>query len=249
MARGRALTHTSVLTGAREEVLGALGDIAPHRLCTVSLVGSHAYGLEHADSDRDYRGVYMADPVELLGLHEPKEQFEHHAPDLVVFELGKFARLARAANPNVLEILWGPVVVEDGIGARLRAERDLFLSQRVRDTYIGYAKAQVRRALRASDDSWRARRRAKSVTHVFRLLETGERLLRTGEMRLRVDDPEAIRAYGALNDEDLVATLDVRVAQIEAIESPLPVRADEAAIEALVREIRLDALRTSGALA
>lgn len=83
-------------------------DLASNHVALVSLIGSQAYGMATPDSDSDYRGVYVADPEILLGLDRPQPQFERKDPDITVFELGKFCELAMAANPNILEVLWGP---------------------------------------------------------------------------------------------------------------------------------------------
>jgi predicted nucleotidyltransferase len=68
--------------------------------------------------------------------------------DVTVFALSKFVGLAAAANPNVLELLF----VDDearlqssAAWERLLEHRELFLSQKCRHTYSGYAHAQLRK--------------------------------------------------------------------------------------------------------
>ena len=81
-------------------------------LVLVGLVGSKAYGLDHAGSDEDYLGVFQLETSTLLGLGRPHEtvtntHLDHPGvPDYTYQELGKFVKLALAGNPTILELLW-----------------------------------------------------------------------------------------------------------------------------------------------
>jgi predicted nucleotidyltransferase len=69
-------------------------------------------------------------------------------PDLVIFDLAKLVGLCAQANPNMLELLFldeGEIVFSTPLWQRLRARRHEFLSQKVRFTFAGYAKGQLRR--------------------------------------------------------------------------------------------------------
>lgn len=237
----------------REERLGdvdhaaVLRDLRPlrdARLSLVSLVGSRGYGLHTPASDYDYRGVYLAPTETLLGIGRPAEQLEAKEPDACIYELDKFVRLAINANPNILEILYADALVIDPVGRRLVENRHLFLSQRARQSYGGYVVQQLRRATQGRGDALYVRRREKAIRHLFRLFEQGIELLETGQLRVRVSDPEAIRAKSALTDAELeteMARLDER---LQKLVSPLPDRPDHDAIDELVRSIRLETLRT-----
>ncbi len=120
----------------------------PARTLFMARHGSHAYGTSLPTSDEDYRGVAIAPREYYLGGVHRFEQAVCNAPDLTVFELRKFVGLAGQANPNVLEILF----VDDSdrlqvsaAGERLLAIRDLFISRRVKHTFSGYARAQLKR--------------------------------------------------------------------------------------------------------
>jgi predicted nucleotidyltransferase len=67
--------------------------------------GSRAYDLARADSDEDTRGVCIPPKQYLLGLHR-FEQYENETHDHTIFALDKFIRLALAANPNIIEMLY-----------------------------------------------------------------------------------------------------------------------------------------------
>lgn len=117
---------------------------------TILLVrhGSHAYGLNIATSDEDFKGVAVAPARYYHGFVDNFEQAESKDPDFVVYDVMKFMKLAADANPSILEVLF----VDDHnlltcteVGARLREARDQFLSRKVRHTYAGYAHQQLRR--------------------------------------------------------------------------------------------------------
>ena len=224
---------------ARDEAQTLLAGepLAGNDVALLALVGSRAYGLEHAGSDSDFRGIYVAPTENALGLIAPSEQLECKEPDMTVFEFGKFCRLAAKANPNVLELLWAPVMHETEIGQLLRANRSLFLSQLVRATYAGYAHSQARKV--ASIEASRPERRAKFARHLFRLFDQGRQLLTEGDMDIRVSDPDHLRALSELSPEEIQARFDVLDTEFRETASSLPERADFEAISKLMVEVRL----------
>lgn len=136
----------------------------------VTLAGSHAHGTANARSDVDLRGVCVA-PLDLrVSIRHCFEQFEGAPTDrlstrarealrsraielpskveCVVFDVAKFVKLCAAANPNALEILFADRsdwIHATELWTKLHDARGLFLSMKVRDTYLGYALAQLRR--------------------------------------------------------------------------------------------------------
>lgn len=111
------------------------------------LSGSRAYGLDRPESDTDSRGVCIPPRRFLFGL-EHFEQYENDTHDHVVFALAKFVRLALDANPNMIEMLFVEsrhILKCDQYGEKLREHRQLFLSRRVGERYIGYAVDQLGR--------------------------------------------------------------------------------------------------------
>jgi uncharacterized protein len=111
--------------------------------------GSHAYGTNIEGSDLDLRGVAIAPIYTVAGFAYGFEQHERKGdPDIVVFDLRKFMKLAADCNPNVLEVLFVDaldITKTTDIGVRLRAKRDLFLSKKARHTFGGYAVGQLKR--------------------------------------------------------------------------------------------------------
>ncbi len=172
-----------------------------------ALIGSRAYGLAQEGSDTDTRGVYLP-PADLhWSFAGAPEQLEDRATDTVYWEVGKFLRLALAANPTILEVLWSPQVLQlTPLGEELCALRGALLSRRAYATYRGYAQSQFARLERAratgTPPDW------KHAMHLLRLLLSGAAALRDGAVLVDVgayrDDLLAVRA-GRWSWEDVVA--------------------------------------------
>lgn len=162
-------------------------------------VGSHAFGLAGADSDDDIRGIYVPPARLHWSLFKLPEQLElaDGDKDEVYWELEKFLKLALKANPNVLETLWTPRVLQaDEVAQRLRDMRDVFLTRHVYKTYSGYVLSQFRRMANAHAST--GQYKAKHAMHLIRLLYSGIEALRSGQVRIDVgtqrDELLAIKA-------------------------------------------------------
>lgn len=111
-----------------------------------AISGSHAYGLQHKDSDVDIRGVFVMPKPLFYGLH-PIEQLSDPTNDVVFYELHKFFTLLIKNNPNMLELLRMP---EDCVQYRHplfdKLELSVFLSRRCKATFAGYAASQIKKA-------------------------------------------------------------------------------------------------------
>lgn len=152
-------------------------------------VGSKAYGLATEDSDDDLRGIYLP-PARLdWSLYRLPEQLESidSEKDEVYWELGKFIRLALKANPNVLETLWTPIVLDaNDVAERLRTIRQAFLSKHIYKTYSGYVLSQFRRMANAVKNQGKFK--PKHAMHLVRLLYSGIAALQTGEIQVDVSE-------------------------------------------------------------
>ena len=144
-------------------------------------VGSRAYGLDRDGSDVDVRGVYLP-PADLhWSLDGVPEQIEDPVADRVYWEYEKFVRLALKSNPNILEVLWTPIVnAVTAEGERLRDERRIFVSKQAYQTYGAYASSQFAKMER--DLRTHGSVRFKHAMHCIRLLMAGVRLLEDGEV-------------------------------------------------------------------
>ena len=123
-------------------------DLAEQNLIYKVRCGSHAYGTALSTSDVDYAGIFIP-PIEyFFGLQAFDLLSEQTEEDKSYYSLRKYANLAVANNPNVLELLFvdeKDICLSTPVASILRSSRQLFLSQRCQKTFVGYAKAQLSR--------------------------------------------------------------------------------------------------------
>lgn len=111
------------------------------------LVGSHAHGTNTEFSDEDYKHIYMQSPIDVIN-QGYKEQIDI-SQDETVYELGRFVSLALGGNPTMLEILFSPedcIKYCDPLFKPLLDARDKFLAKSVRNSFVGYAYSQIKKA-------------------------------------------------------------------------------------------------------
>lgn len=151
------------------------------------VIGSRAYGLDEEGSDTDRRGVYLP-PADLQwSLYGVPEQLENPQNQDTYWEMQKFIALALKANPNVLECLYSPMVELLAPAAQeLLAQREIFLSKIVYQTYNGYVMSQFKKI--GQDQRNKGAIKWKHAMHLVRLLISGITVLREGFVPLRVDE-------------------------------------------------------------
>lgn len=208
-------------------------------LCYLVYAGSISYGTSTAMSDVDLRGIAFA-PVEAVFGLERYEQTILTEPDLVVYALSKFIRLAMKGNPNIVEMLYVKpehVVYATAAGEVLRERRELFLSKRLYHSYGGYAIRNLRKLAGAGQAY-----DAKDAHHLIRLLQMGRELLETGELLVARPNAEELMAVkrGEWDAQDLLAYAEELFARMtRAYEaSALPDEVDGDAVQQLA--IRLN---------
>lgn len=210
------------------------------------VVGSHAYGLNHAGSDIDTLGVFAASPRDFWRLRAPRQTFVQNEPDITMHEIGKFISLALKCNPTVLELLWLDEYVEqDSWGQRLVDIRRCFLSEPfVRGAFGGYAVQQARRLERRNAEGKEGfasdvkQRTAKHARHCFRLLRQGAELLASGDMTLKVSDPERLFELGEQSVPEIVAAFEDEYARFHSIISVLPQEPSRGFVERTLMRMR-----------
>jgi predicted nucleotidyltransferase len=207
------------------------------------IVGSVAYGLNTADSDIDTRGAFVVPTQDLLRLRKPKDTYVTTTPDTTLYEVEKFLRLAAQNNPNVLELLYlesYEILSEEG--KAIVAIRDSFLSQKIRNTYGGYAISQVKRLESRADGSFKSKLRtrySKHARHCFRLLRQGRQLLEEGSLTVRVENRDELFAVGELEPEELKVRFEEEFEKFNAVESYLPMEPDYEEIDRVLLWIRV----------
>jgi predicted nucleotidyltransferase len=110
--------------------------------------GSRAYGTNLETSDEDTKGICIPDLEYYLSYHKRFEQYETKNPDMVIYELRKFIKLAADCNPNIIEVLFADesdILYMDDLGKMLRDNRQMFLSAKAKHTFAGYAFQQAKR--------------------------------------------------------------------------------------------------------
>jgi len=134
-----------------------VSNLLPEGLISLCWRGSVAHGMYLAKSDpnsiddKDVMGVFIAPLDHYLGFGR-KDVYEKWEGewDCVFYELRKFIGLLLNCNPNVLSLLWlkpNGIIFESTMGARLRENRDLFVSKKAYHSFSGYAHDQFRRMI------------------------------------------------------------------------------------------------------
>ena len=185
-------TEFAVLRELQADGLHPPGDAPPNvsmdtQVIFRCVIGSRAYGLNHAASDVDVRGIYLPTAEAQWSLFGVPEQIECDETQTCYWELRKFLVLALKANPNVLECLYTPQVEHaDPLARELLEHRHLFLSKLIYQTYNGYVVSQFKKL--GQDLRNQGRIRWKHAMHLIRLLLSGVTALRDGVIPVRVED-------------------------------------------------------------
>lgn len=159
------------------------------------LVGSRAHGLHNAQSDYDYRGVFVTPTNKILSLNPGYKNTQWIEGDIdnTSWELGHFLHLATKCNPTILETFLSPVEETTALGEELRALFPyIWNSQGVRDAFIGYGLNQRKKFLDGKDG-----RPAKFAVAYARSLYNGKELLESGTFTVNISG----LAIGALLKE------------------------------------------------
>ena len=130
----------------------------------VTLHGSQAYALDNEFSDTDVKGICIPPPNVEYGLFDNFNQAENDVElenrlsylknpknpkfESTIYSLKKFFILASEVNPNIIELLWTDPkhhYVSHPIMDEILSKREMFLSNRARYTFAGYACAQAKK--------------------------------------------------------------------------------------------------------
>ncbi|HEY3755288.1 MAG TPA: nucleotidyltransferase domain-containing protein [Opitutaceae bacterium] len=174
-----------------DELAEAAAALSSHDLAEFVIyrcvVGSRAFGLAGEESDTDVRGIYLPPAEVEWSLYGAPEQLESADDEECFWELKKFLVMALKANPNVLECLYTPLVLDaKPLAQELRSLRSIFLSKLVYKTFNGYVLSQFKKleqGIRASGEI-----RWKHAMHLIRLVLSGIRVLQNGELPIDVGE-------------------------------------------------------------
>lgn len=203
------------------------------------VTGSRAYGLDTPESDTDRRGVFVVPTPEFWRLDKPPTHRDGPLPEQFSWEVERFCVLALEANPTVLECLWSPLVeLVTPAGERLLGLREAFVSERARQSFVEYARAQFKR-LDPERPRW------KQAMHMIRLLLSGLHLLEHGSPLVRVGEHRerllAIRR-GEVPWAEVEAWRARLAARAATAPSVLPAVPDRKAVEEFLMDVRRENL-------
>lgn len=140
-----------------------------HRTILLVLAGSRAYGTHGEGSDVDLKGAAIPPAASVYGFMDRFEQCDEasqfsvfrdlltdgervaadaHGLEGTVYDVRKLLALATQSNPNILDALFcrdAEVRRCTPLGQRLRQHRELFVTQKAKATFAGYAAAQLKR--------------------------------------------------------------------------------------------------------
>jgi len=114
-----------------------------------ALSGSHAYGLNIEGSDEDYRGVFLLPNDRMLKIGMKCNQTDDAKHDITYYELNRFFELLISQNPNIIELLFMPQENIEICTSEFQLIRDVkerLLTKTCKDTFCGYAIAQIKKA-------------------------------------------------------------------------------------------------------
>jgi len=155
------------------------------KIIFLTLSGSHLYGFSSKNSDLDYRGTFMTNTNNLLGLSPPRDVIEMKdgINDIVLFELAKELSLAMKGNCNVLEHLNAKPLLSSPEFIEMREMiNDCFGKKGVYDSYRGMAHQNYYKFILNGKNT------VKKYLYVFRALMGGIHVLQTGKIEPNIDE-------------------------------------------------------------
>jgi predicted nucleotidyltransferase len=205
-----------------------------------AITGSKAYGLDHAKSDTDKMGIFVAPTVHVAGLgwaskHESWSNAGPDGDDYTLHEIGKYLKLVLKSNPTLVELLFledYELLSEEG-KAMVDLRDKILYTEGIRSAYYGYAKAQAERVMREYP-----LHKPKMARHCVRIALQGYELLTTGDTNVKVKDPEYFFGLDRLDQTDLFNTLQDYVDIIDTATSVLRDEPDRKAVAAFLEDVR-----------
>lgn len=209
-----------------------------HGICFLARAGSRAYGTAHELSDYDYRGIYIPSDSEIWSFTKEIKQFDMSDPDVVIHDIKKFFRLAAKCNPSIIEILFvdpSDIIYASDAGQLIYDNRYNFLSRRAKETFLGYARAQIVKMHKNATSDF------KHMMHTVRLVRMGKEILRDTKVNVRRDDAKELLEIrnGAWSEDYLLKWFKDQEAEIEEIcaKSTLPESPDEEDLDRLLNSV------------
>lgn len=207
--------------------------------CLITTTGSIAYGLNHANSDVDQMGVFIAKTTDVAGLNwnTHKESWTNTSPegdDLTMHEVGKYLRLCLGGNPTLIELLFmNDYTLLTPTGQSIVDARKYIISEStLRKSYLGYARSQFFRI--KEDDPYKE----KMARHTLRIARQGIELLTKGEFDVKVANPQEYFDLTKMPKEDMLEVIWNELFALESCDSVIPEHPNRNKVTELLRDIR-----------
>lgn len=113
-----------------------------------TLAGSHSYGTNTPESDKDIRGVFILPQNYIFGT-KYIEQVNDKKNDIIYYEIKRFLQLLEVNNPNMLELLNAPadcILYQHPIFNHVLDVKNRFITKLCRNSFVGYIKQQAEKA-------------------------------------------------------------------------------------------------------
>jgi len=222
-----------ILDNLSEKDLKSCPKWLPNNCHYLTIIGSHAYGVNTKDSDFDVYGfcippkniIFPHLDGEIDGFGRQKKKFEQwqiahllvkeKEYDFSVYNIIKYFNLCMENNPNIIDSLYTPhnlVLFSTIIGDTVRENRDLFLHKGVYHKLKGYAYSQLHlmKTKNPQKDSKRYENiqehgyDTKYAYHVIRLIDECEQILETHTLDLQRNN-EQLKAIrkGEVSEEEI----------------------------------------------
>lgn len=192
-------------------------------LLYLTISGSDLYGFPSPDSDVDYRGSYITDTNNLLGMRGYRDVIEIK-PDTVLFEVKKEIGLAMSGNCNVLEHLNAPPIYRTTESMELvKLINNSIHKKGLYDSYKGMATFNYRKFILQGKKSY------KKYLYVFRGLMAGIYVLQTGRIQSNIVE---LNKYFKINEiNELIKYKQERMEEAEVEDLKNSGRLDELILE------------------
>ena len=240
------------------------GFVAPEEIVHLFIGGSELHGAKMgATDDLDIYGVFVEPPSVALGLN-PREHFvwstasdeRRNGPedvDITLYSLRRWAELAAKGNATALHFIFADATaVSDAVWSLVQSRRELFLSKRSAEQFLGFASNQLQRITGEKGHGAKGQRPeyigrfgydTKAAMHCLRLyfecielMEKGTITLPRPEKDLLIDVRSGAWTLDRLMEE---TRLLHQTALLAAENSYLPAIVDATAISSLIADVHL----------
>ena len=249
------------------------GFVAPEEIVHLFIGGSELHGAKvGATDDLDIYGVFVEPPSVALGL-APRDHFvwstasdeRRNGPedvDITLYSLRRWAELAAKGNATALHFIFADATAVSGeVWSLVQRRRELFLSKRSAEQFLGFASNQLQRITGEKGHGAKGQRPeyigrfgydTKAAMHCLRLyfecielMENGTITLPRPEKQLLIEVRSGAWTLERLMEE---ARLLHQTALLSAENSYLPATVDAAAISSLIADVHLQQWRVARAV-